>query len=210
MAVIPQFGVDPQFFAPPSQDPPRERFVVGFAGRLVPEKGPDLLLTAAARLKGVEILILGGGPMKEALEEQARKLDLTDRVSFEGNIPSTQMPAFYHRLDALVLPSRSRPNWVEQFGRVLIEAMACGVPVLGADSGEIPHVIGEAGLTFPEGDARALRARLEELALDSNLRQDLARRGRERVLAYYTQTQIAAETVAVYREMMAHSPGPNT
>lgn len=209
LAVIPQFGVDPQVFAPPNGRD-RERFVVGFAGRLVAEKGPDLLLTAVAGLKGVEVVILGGGPMKEELQEQARQLDLGDRVTFEGNIPSTEMPGFYHRLDALVLPSRSRPNWVEQFGRVLIEAMACGVPVVGADSGEIPHVIGPAGLTFPEGDAGALRAQLEQLMRDPHRRRDLARRGRKRVLARYTQAQVAAETVAVYREIMAQSPGPPT
>jgi glycosyltransferase involved in cell wall biosynthesis len=118
------------------------------------------------------------------------------------------MPEFYHRLDALVLPSRSRPNWMEQFGRVLIEAMACGVPVVGADSGEIPHVIDGAGLTFPEGDVGALRARLEQLMSQPHLRADLIRRGRARVLDQYTQARVAAETVTVYREMMAQSPGP--
>ncbi len=203
LAVIPQFGVDPELFAPPAQPRSSERFVVGFAGRLVPEKGPDLVLAAAAGLDGADVVILGGGPMEEQLQEQVRQLNLSGRVTFEGNIPSTQMPAFYHRLDALVLPSRSRPNWVEQFGRVLIEAMACGVPVVGADSGEIPHVIGGAGLTFPEGDIAALRDRLEQLVNEPLLRKDLARRGRERVQAHYTQAQIAAETATVYREMIA-------
>ncbi|MBC7239486.1 MAG: glycosyltransferase, partial [Chloroflexi bacterium] len=95
------------------------------------------------------------------------------------------------------------PKWKEQFGRVLIEAMACGVPVVGSDSGEIPHVIGEAGLIFPEGDALLLRRCLERLQQDMAFRQDLARRGRERVLQHYTQAQIAAQTVAFYREVLA-------
>ena len=210
LAVIPQFGVDPQAFAPPSSDRDRERFVIGFAGRLVPEKGPDLFLNAAAGLNGIELVVLGGGPMEEELREQARQLGLTGRVTFEGNIPSTEMPEFYHRLDALVLPSRSRPNWMEQFGRVLIEAMACGVPVVGADSGEIPHVIGAAGLTFPEGDAAALRAQLEQLMGDPQHWRDLARRGRERVLAHYTQAQVAAETVTAYRQIVAQPSGLHT
>jgi glycosyltransferase involved in cell wall biosynthesis len=103
----------------------------------------------------------------------------------------------------LVLPSRTRPNWVEQFGRVLIEAMASGVPVVGSDSGEIPNVIGDAGLVFPEGDIGRLRAHLQSLIDDPGLWAALARRGRERVQARYTQARIAAETVQVYREVLA-------
>ena len=80
------------------------------------------------------------------------------------------MPAFFREIDVFVLPSISRPNWTEQFGRVLIEAMASEVVVVGSDSGEIPHVIGEAGLVFPEGDAPALCARLEELGASEDMR----------------------------------------
>jgi glycosyltransferase involved in cell wall biosynthesis len=101
-----------------------------------------------------------------------------------------------------VLPSRSRPNWVEQFGRVLIEAMACGVPVVGSDCGEIPNVVGDAGLIFPEGDVEALRECLARLMREGDLWADLSRRGRERVLAHFTQAQIAAQTVAVYRRVV--------
>jgi len=112
------------------------------------------------------------------------------------------MPDYYNQLDALVLPSLTRPNWKEQFGRVLVEAMACGVPVVGSDSGEIPNVIGEAGMIFAEGDVWALRARLSRLMADPALREELARKGRERVLAHYTQAQVAAETYQVYRELL--------
>jgi len=101
----------------------------------------------------------------------------------------------------LVLPSVSRLNWVEQFGRVLIEAMACGVPVAGSNCGEIPHVIGDAGLVFPEGEAGALADALAALASDPARRAALAERGRARVLAQFTQAQVAATTARVYREM---------
>ncbi|HHS96679.1 MAG TPA: glycosyltransferase family 1 protein, partial [Chloroflexi bacterium] len=203
LAVIPQFGVDPHRFAPgPGREGDRP-FTVGFAGRLVEEKGVDLLLRAAAGLPGVQVAILGSGPLRSRLERLAADLGLSERVSFLGTFPSTQMPAFYRRLDALVLPSRSRPNWVEQFGRVLVEAMACGVPVVGAESGEIPHVVGEAGLLFPEEDWEALRERLSRLMTDAELRADLARRGRERVLAHYTQARVAEETVSFYRRVLA-------
>jgi len=86
---------------------------------------------------------------------------------------------------------------------VLVEAMACGVPVVGSDSGEIPHVIGEAGLIFPEGDVVALRERLASLQGDAELRKELGRRGRQRVLARYTQAQVAIATFRVYQKMVA-------
>ena len=103
----------------------------------------------------------------------------------------------------LVLPSRSRPNWTEQFGLVLVEAMACGVPVLGSQSGEIPHVIGQAGWTFPEDDLETLQAGLLRLMREVEVRAELGRLGRERVLARFTQARTAAETVQVYKEMLA-------
>jgi glycosyltransferase involved in cell wall biosynthesis len=203
LAVIPQFGVDPGIFAPQACERSAEDdFVIGYAGRLVPEKGCDLLLEAAADLNGAwRLVMLGEGPERERLEALARRLGIADRVSFQGWLPILQLPAFYRTLDVFVLPSRSRHNWIEQFGRVLIEAMACGVPVIGSDCGEIPHVIGDAGANFPEGDTEALHELLAGLMHDSNLRDDLARRGRERVLARFTQAHIAAQTVAVYREL---------
>jgi len=80
--------------------------------------------------------------------------------------------------------------------------MACGVPVIGSDCGEIPNVIGEAGLIFTEGQAQALREQLLRLMYDRALWTELSRRGRERVEAHYTQAHIAAGTVAVYRQMV--------
>jgi glycosyltransferase involved in cell wall biosynthesis len=212
MAVIPQFGVDPDLFAPSEvgrlgrlsarRDAARG-FTIAYVGRLVPEKGVDVLLEALAELPGVwRLRVVGHGPEEEKLKSRVRLLGISHRVSFEGWLPSVRMPTFYRELDALVLPSRSQDNWVEQFGRVLIEAMACAVPVIGSDCGEIPHVIGNAGLVFPEGDPAALRAALTRLTRDVDLWSDLARRGRERVLKHFTQERIAARTVAVYRRMM--------
>jgi glycosyltransferase involved in cell wall biosynthesis len=203
LAVIPQFGVDPDIFAPPARRDAGRGLVIGYAGRLVPEKGIDLLVRAAARLPGAwQLAIAGEGPERIALAALAKELGVQEHVFFDGWLPAGRMPAYLQQLDVLVLPSRTQPNWKEQFGRVLIEAMACQVAVVGSDSGEIPHVIGDAGLIFPEEDVDALSARLM-LLQDREPRLKFGRAGRERVLDSYTQAQIAARTVEVYREMLA-------
>jgi glycosyltransferase involved in cell wall biosynthesis len=203
VAVIPQFGVDPDLFAPAAEPlPPHNTFVVGYAGRLVPEKGLEVLLRAVAQLPDtVYVRLAGSGPDQARLQALAADLNLTQRVTFEPPFPSTRMRDFYARLDAFVLPSLSRPNWQEQFGRVLIEAMACGVPVMGSTCGEIPNVIGEAGLIFPEGQVEALAAGLRAWLADPAQRRAFAARGRARVLAHFTQKQIAEKTVEVYRSL---------
>jgi glycosyltransferase involved in cell wall biosynthesis len=166
----------------------------------------DLLLAACAALpdRGWRLTILGDGPERARLAALADAARIAGQVTFLGHRPSTQTPDIYRTFDALVLPSISRPNWIEQFGRVLTEAMACGVPVVGAASGEIPNVIGDAGLIFPEGDADALRDALARLLTDPALRHDLAGRGRARVLAHFTQAQVAAATYRVYQAALAH------
>jgi glycosyltransferase involved in cell wall biosynthesis len=205
LTVIPQFGVDPEIFRPVERAAGRG-FVIGYVGRLVAEKGVDLLLEALAGLDGTwRAYILGAGPAREDLMAQARALGLAGRVSFDDWLPAAQMPAYYGQLDVLVLPSRTRPNWKEQFGRVLVEAMACGVPVIGSDSGEIRHVIGEAGLIFGEGQVGELRAHLQEVMQNQEKKEDMARRGRERVLAHYTQAQIAAQTYRVYQGILQNT-----
>ncbi|RMG95759.1 MAG: glycosyltransferase family 1 protein [Chloroflexi bacterium] len=203
--IIPQFGVDPELFHPPARRDPGRGFVIGSANRrLVPEKGEDLLLRAVADLPGVwRVHIAGTGPTRPYLEQLAHQLGIRERVQFDGPVTSAQMPNYLRQLDVLVLASRTRKNWKEQFGRVLVEAMACEVAVVGAESGEIPNVIGSAGLTFAEENVTALREHLWQLMQSPDLRLELGRRGRERVLAHYTQAQVAAQTVAVYRDMLA-------
>jgi glycosyltransferase involved in cell wall biosynthesis len=205
VAVIPQFGIDPTLFSPPAKKDYGRGFVIGSAGRrIVPEKGLDVLLEAAAQLDGMwQVNIAGDGPELPALKQLAKKLGIQDRVNFDGVIPSERVPAYLQQLDVLVLPSRTLSNWKEQFGRVLIEAMACGVAVVGSDSGEIPNVIGNAGLIFAEDNVTALRIHLYNLLQHPDQRKALAEIGRAHVLAHYTQEKIAAQTVQVYREMMA-------
>lgn len=214
-AVIPQFGIDPAIFSPsperlslaqgrgPGGGVGGEAFTIAFAGRFVPEKGADILIRAAARMEGdVCLKLIGGGPQQANLIRLATDSGLGNRIQFIPWMSSTGFPKFLHTIDALVLPSISRPNWKEQFGRVLVEAMACGVPVVGSSCGEIPNVVGDAGLIVPEGDVPALTDALRRLQANASLRADLSNKGRERALALFTHKSIAAETVRVYREMM--------
>jgi glycosyltransferase involved in cell wall biosynthesis len=201
LSVIPQFGVDPDVFFP---RPPSDgnTVVIGYAGRLVEEKGLSVLLEALTGLPAAcRLEIAGSGPLRATLERQAAALGVGPRVRFLDQAPSGAMPEIVARWDALALPSLTRPNWKEQFGRILIEAMASGVPCVGSDSGEIPHVLGDAGLVVPEGDAGALAAALGRLADDPGLRRALAARGRARVLARYTHARVAEQTCAVYRAL---------
>ena len=206
VTVIPQFGVDTETYGPSANEPIKRhpQFRMGYVGRLVEEKGIDLLLRATAELEGEwRLSILGSGPYESRLKALSDGLGLVDRVAFQAPIPSAEMPAHYRQLDALILPSRTRSNWKEQFGRVLIEAMACGVPVVGSNSGEIPHVIGEAGLIFPENDTETLTVHLSALMGNPGLRQALGQKGRELVLRHYTQKQVARATREVYLQMAA-------
>jgi glycosyltransferase involved in cell wall biosynthesis len=205
LAVIPQFGVDPDIFLPAEHDaPPAHIPHIAYAGRLVPEKGVDLLLEVLSGLDGPwRATIQGNGPEEARLRALAEHYDLTARVTFCPPVPSVDMPAFYQTLDVFVLPSRTQENWTEQFGRVLVEAMACGVAVVGSAAGEIAHVIGDAGIVFPENDVAALRAALARLIHDPDLRRDLGERGRTRVMAQFTQQHVAQQTIQVYQEMLA-------
>ena len=202
LRTIPQFGASEALFRPAVSVRQRP-FTIGFIGRIVPEKGLRVLLGAAARLTGDwRLRLVGGGSALDEMRALAQSLGMRGKVAFVGQLPSEELPAEYRRLDVLVLPSLTRPNWKEQFGRVLVEAMACGLPVIGSDSGAIPGVLGRAGRIVPEGDVAALADALRELRADAGLRAHLGKRGRARFLAHFTHDSIAADTVEVYREIL--------
>ena len=177
-------------------------FLIGYVGRIVKEKGIDLLLAALKILPGdCRVLILGRGEYKPELIKICLKDGLESKVRFIEGVVNSDMPKYLNCLDTLVLPSLTTGNWKEQFGRVLIEAMACEVPVVGSDSGEIPEVIGDAGLVFKEGDSRDLSTALAKLHENKELRRSLGASGRQRVLKNYEKKLIMAKTVSFYRKL---------
>jgi glycosyltransferase involved in cell wall biosynthesis len=176
---------------PPRPPDPDHSLVVGFAGRLIQEKG---LLDLADAMKlmrhPVRLRCFGEGPLRDELRARSTSEHPIELVS---GIRHTEMDEAYASIDVLALPSRSTPTWAEQFGRVLVEAMSCGRPVVASDSGEIPWVVSQAGggLLFPEGDVRALAQRLDELAADDRLRTELGQRGIQGVADTFSPQSVA-------------------
>lgn len=218
--VMPQLGVDESLFRPAPQpelakqhDIAPEDFVIGFVGRFVEEKGLLTLFKALGTLQTDhpwKLLLLGRGPLKEKLQQIANELNIADRILWIESVPHADVPRYINLMDTLVLPSEttyqfktlSAAGWKEQFGHVLIEAMACKVPVIGSDSGEIPHVIKTDGLVFPEGDADILAQKLSALIKHPNQRDDLAEKGYRRAMSEYTNTALAKRLLSFYHTLL--------
>ncbi len=204
VTVNPQMGVDTALFTPQTPPVSQDRYTIGYAGGLVPEKGLDILIQACATLAGDwQLQLVGSGRAEKSLRRMVTDRKLDDHVRFLGRHPGREMPNFYRSLDVFVLPSRTRRNWSEQFGRVLIEAMSCAVPVVVSDSGEGRHVVGEVGLVYPEADAAALTAHLQTLQNAPLQRKLRGRAGRTRVLSHFSMQKVAAKIVEVYAQILA-------
>jgi glycosyltransferase involved in cell wall biosynthesis len=193
-------GVDVDRFRPGS---PRERDAelhVGYVGRLEPHKGVSVLIDAVGRLPSVRLTIVGDGPERGALERAIRQLHLGDRVQILGFAPNDELPQVYRGFDVLAVPSLETTTWIEQFGRVALEAMATGVPVVASDSGSLPEVVGDAGSLVPPGDPEALAAAIGDLAT-SDL-DELGRLARARSLRW-SWAQIAERQRLLYLQVRA-------
>jgi glycosyltransferase involved in cell wall biosynthesis/GT2 family glycosyltransferase len=153
---------DASLAEPVEADRAGDEMTVGFLGRLVAEKGVLVLLDAVARDPRLRLRIAGSGPLAPELGVRVATAGLADRVEVVGPIDPGAVVDFYRTLDVLAVPSLPTPSWTEQFGRVAVEAMACGVPVVSSDAGALPEVVGGAGLVVPAGDARALADALVE------------------------------------------------
>ena len=219
ITVLPQLGVDEQLFSPQVQPElmsklgiNQDDFVIGFVGRFVPEKGILTLIKSLTSLQELswKLLLLGRGELKETIEKTATEAGIKDRLMMVETVPHDQVPCYINLMSTLVLPSETTyqfttltaAGWKEQFGHVLIEAMACGVAVIGSDSGEIPHVIEDAGLIFPEGDAEALKNCLQQLMKNPDLIKKLAQKGLDRAREKYTNKALAKQQLDFYQELL--------
>ena len=174
--------------------------VVGFVGRLVPEKGVALLTSVLDRLKTPwRALFVGSGPLESDLRAWSRQHD--DRVRIQTKVGHADVRSYLNAMDVLCAPSQTTPKWREQFGRMLTEAFACGVPVVASNSGEIPHVVRDAGVIVGEADRGAWVSAIQSLLGDADRRADFARRGRARAESVYAWPVVAREHLNFFREL---------
>lgn len=179
-------------------------FVAGYVGRLVEEKGlADMVAALPFCSPEVNLVFAGSGPFQLALQQQADTLGVASRVKFLPSRPQDELPQVMNALDTLVLPSRTTPRWKEQFGRVIIEAQACGIPVIGSNSGAIPGVVGKGGMIFPEGDVQALASALSALCSDPAMAGEMGRIGRCQVEENYTWARVAEQMWEIYQRTLA-------
>jgi len=175
-------------------------------GRMVYYKGFEYLIEAMQAVDG-HLLLVGDGPLRPELEQQAAVLGLDNRVSFLREIPDQDLPAYYHAAEVFALPSIVRS---EAFGIVQIEAMAAGIPVVNTclDSG-VPFVSldGVTGLTVPPADSAALATAINRLLDDEPLRKTLGERGRQRAAEMFSVEAMVSRTIGLYEQVMAHPPG---
>ena len=214
LRVVPQMGVDPDVFRADARRRAESRAsfgcppdapVVAFIGRLVQEKGIDLLLRALATIPELFCVIAGSGPEEASLRKLANALRIECRVRFMGHFPSMAIPGLLAGVDLLCLPSRSTRRGAEQFGRVLVEAMSTEVPVVVTDCGGMPAVVGDCGRVVPMDDIEALSTALAHLASDQACRVELGRCGRARVMDEFSQHRVVEDTLALYQDVLEHA-----
>jgi glycosyltransferase involved in cell wall biosynthesis len=175
--------------------------VVGYLGRFVPEKGAPLLMRALDAVRTPwRALFIGTGPLEEQLRRWAERHP--DRVRICTSATHDQVPGYLCAMDVLAAPSQTTPRWREQFGRMLIEAMACGVPVVGSDSGEIPHVLAGCGVVVPEKDESAWTRTLGELLENPSRRGELSTGGELAAREYYSWDEVGRQYLAFFDELL--------
>jgi len=202
--IIP-FGVNTEAFRPrtASQWRSHQPLTIGFVGRMLPGKGLNVLAEALEKLRadGWQILAVGDGPEREGFEQRLRTANLRERAEFTGAVNFALVPEYFHQMDLLVIPTETTKRIREQFGRVIVEAMASGVPVIGSTCGAIPEVIGDAGLVFPEGNASALATAMRQMLSDQSLRERLSIAGQARV-ERYSWERVAEKTYDLYQQVI--------
>lgn len=196
------YGVDLERFQPGPR-PVREHLVVGWVGRLSPEKGVRYLIEAAAlalhRCPRLEFRLVGDGPERPALE-RLTQLTGSDAIKFVGAVPHAAIPTFLQDMDIFVLPSLD-----EGFGVAAVEAAAMALPVIGTNIQGIPDVVirDETGLLVPPRDPRALADAILALAADPERRQAMGRAGRALVSRRYDWRENTAQMERVYEQALA-------
>jgi glycosyltransferase involved in cell wall biosynthesis len=205
VTIIP-FGVNTEAFSRDrmAEGDPNQPLTIGFVGRMLPGKGLNVLSQALELLASEKwnLLVVGDGPERASFERSLSTRGLLDRARFTGAVSYEQVPEFFKQIDLLVMPTETTERIREQFGRVLIEAMAGCIPVIGSTCGAIPEVIADAGLVFPEGDAPALAEAMRRMLSDAELRERCAMLGKARVEENYSWDVVARKTFDFFTQVL--------
>jgi starch synthase len=182
--------------------------VVLYAGRLLPEKGLLDALLSLRELLGshshrVKLVFHGAGGEGPRLRRAVRAFGLEHDVAFSEWVDPSRMPDVYRSGDIIVLPSLSTPYWREQFGFNLVEAMACGRPMVGASTGEIPWVVGRGGLTFDVERRSALKEMVETLVGDPGRREELGSAARQEAVERFSVGVAGRQLVDCFESAMS-------
>lgn len=197
--VIPQYGLNMEDFVIRKRKSGNGPFVLGYVGRITHEKGIETLIDSLKGLDNVKLMIAGTGNPEYTSKIKEMASTTGADVEFSGFLDRDRISEFLASIDALVLPSLTTPQWKEQFGRVIIEAFASKTAVIGSSSGEIPNVIGGAGLIFNEGSPESLRECIRKISSDNGLYDELAEKGFERARTNYTNDIIAGRINDLYK-----------
>ncbi len=202
-----EHGVEPSDFTPKEFKWPKQVFRVLYFGRVAPGKGIETLLEALKKTEKTKLYLVGAGEKGYVakIRKYAEKLGISGRVDIQGHVKREGIPAVLEVVDIAVVPSRTGKKWKEKFGRVIIEAFAARVPVIGSSSGEIPNVIGDAGMVFPEGDPDKLAEKINTLLKDPDVYRGCMEKGYKRVLENYSNEKIAEKTASLYRQVAGES-----
>lgn len=201
---VSRLGVDPQVFTPKPFKSDPEVFEVICVGRLTPAKGQHILVAAIGALvaagRRVRLRIVGDGPDRASLERQVKTLGLGDQVIFEGAVNQDRIRELYAQADAFSIPS-----FAEGIPVVLMEAMAMEIPCVTTRITGIPELIrdGVDGLLVAPSDSDELAAAIARLMDDPELRERLAKSGRQRVLEQYDLAKNVDRLAALFRRRVA-------
>jgi glycosyltransferase involved in cell wall biosynthesis len=209
--------LDPKIYRPRGFDEDRQlipladdEVVIGYVGRIVEPKGLRTLAAALPLLRDLrwKLVVIGKGDFEETFRQLLKDGGILDRVEFLGFVPHVETPRYLSAFDLLVVPSETQPNWKEQFGRVITEAMASGTPVIGSDSGEIPNLIraADGGLIFPEKNATEFARSLRTLMTQRELREKYAENGRKWVEREVSLAAVAKKMASALESVSGFGP----
>lgn len=209
--VLPQYGLNVTEHQPGTESQLRAELglngvpVVGYLGRMVPEKGLRLLFEALGKLLCYpwKLLLVGSGPLEEEIRERWMAT-LPGRVVLLPSVTYEQVPRYLRCTDIFVLASQSAPAWKEQFGLALAQAMMLGIASIGSNCGAIPDTLGPGGTIVEQHDAEGLKQALDNFLTSPNCRRRAATASREFALQNYTVERIAARYLEVFENARNH------